>query len=71
MVNDNKISDAIVIAALPNETFKLKLPDDRVILAYISGKIKTRRINILVGDKVQVDYKGRIVYRLKKESIYQ
>lgn len=71
MVNDNKISDAIVIAALPNETFKLQLPDDRVILAYISGKIKTRRINILVGDKVQVDYKGRIVYRLKKESISQ
>ncbi|MGM1459011.1 MAG: translation initiation factor IF-1 [Columbia Basin potato purple top phytoplasma] len=68
MVNDNKVSDAIVIAALPNATFKLKLPDDRVIIAHISGKIRTRRINILVGDKVQVDYKGRIIYRLKKES---
>ncbi|MDC9031963.1 translation initiation factor IF-1 [Columbia Basin potato purple top phytoplasma] len=71
MVNDNKVSDAIVIAALPNATFKLKLPDDRVIIAYISGKIRTRRINILVGDKVQVDYKGRIIYRLKKESTHQ
>ncbi|WP_323847899.1 MAG: translation initiation factor IF-1 [Phytoplasma sp.] len=68
---DDKISEAIVVEALPNANFKLKLPDDRIITGYISGKIRKSKINILVGDTVQVDYKGRIVYRLIKKEYHK
>jgi len=60
-----------VVEALPNTLFRVKLPDDRVILAHLSGKMRMNYIRILPGDRVRVEItpydllKGRIVYRLK------
>ncbi len=60
-----------VITALPNATFKVKLPNGSEILCYISGKIRQNLINIVPGDKVAVAIskyditKGRIVFRKK------
>jgi len=63
--------EGIVLEALPSATFKVKLEDDREILAYIAGKMRVRRIRVLPGDKVRIEFsphdltRGRIIYRLK------
>ncbi len=60
----------IVIEALPGASFKVKLNDDREIIAYVAGKMRMRRIRILPGDRVRVemreenDSRGRIIWRL-------
>ena len=57
--------------ALPNATFLVKLPNEHVITAHISGKLRMNYIKILPGDKVTVDVsvndltKGRITWRAK------
>ncbi|MFQ5788248.1 MAG: translation initiation factor IF-1 [Thermodesulfobacteriota bacterium] len=64
--------EGIVIEALPNAMFRVKIENGHEILAYVSGKMRTRFIRILPGDKVKVELstydltKGRITYRLKK-----
>ena len=57
--------------ALPNATFKVKLPNDHIVTARISGKLRMNYIWILPGDKVTVEVsiydltKGRITWRSK------
>ena len=63
----NKIL-AIILEALPNYNFKIKLEDGREIRAYVGGKMKMNNIKILIGDRVDVELPegsqiGRIVYR--------
>jgi translation initiation factor IF-1 len=54
---------------LPNTTFRVKLENDHVIIAHISGKMRKHYIRILTGDKVKVEMtpydltKGRITFR--------
>jgi translation initiation factor IF-1 len=63
--------EGIVLETLPSLKFKVKLDNDREILAHLAGRLRLYRIKILAGDKVTVemspydDYKGRIVYRGK------
>ncbi len=58
-----------VIDTMPNTTFKVKLENDHVITAHISGKMRKNYIRILTGDKVKVEMtpydlsKGRITFR--------
>ena len=58
-----------VIETLPNTKFKVKLENDHVITAHISGKMRKHYIRILTGDKVKVEMtpydlsKGRITFR--------
>ena len=58
-----------VIDVLPNTMFRVKLENDHVVIAHISGKIRKHYIRILKGDKVKVEItpydtnKGRITYR--------
>ncbi len=60
----------IVTEALPNALFRVELEtDNKVIIAYLAGKMRLHRIRVLIGDKVKVvidNYgeKGRIVQRL-------
>jgi translation initiation factor IF-1 len=60
-----------IVETLPNAKFKVKLDNDQVIMAYISGKMRMHFIKILPGDKVLVELspydltKGRITYRYK------
>lgn len=69
---DDKITmDAIVIEALPNAMFRVRLPNEQQteIIGYISGKMRKHYIRILPGDTVTVEIspydltKGRITYR--------
>ncbi|MDR3116905.1 MAG: translation initiation factor IF-1 [Bifidobacteriaceae bacterium] len=60
-----------VLEAMPNVMFKVKLENDHIIVAHISGKMRQHYIRIIPGDKVIVEMtpydleKGRIVYRYK------
>jgi translation initiation factor IF-1 len=58
-----------VTEALPSTLFRIKLEDEKEILAYLSGKMRMHRIKVLIGDSVEVVLdpyggKGRIVKRL-------
>jgi|TARA_R110002074_G_scaffold381048_1_gene559934 translation initiation factor IF-1 len=63
--------DGEVIDTLPNTTFRVKLENDHVVTAHISGKMRKNYIRILTGDKVKVELtpydltKGRITYRAR------
>ena len=59
-----------VLETLPNATFKVKLENDHVVHAHISGKMRMHYIRILPGDSVTVEMtpydltKGRIILGL-------
>jgi len=63
--------EGVVTDCLPNAAFKVKLENEHVIVAHISGRIRKNYIKILTGDKVTVEIspydlsKGRIVFRHK------
>lgn len=63
--------DGIIEETLPNTQFRVRLENDHVLLAHVSGKMRMNFIKILQGDKVTVELspydlsKGRIVYRYK------
>ena len=60
-----------VVETLPNTTFRVRLQNDHVVTAHISGKMRKHYIRILTGDRVTVELtpydlsKGRITYRGK------
>ena len=60
-----------MLEALPNATFKVKLPNGHIVMAHISGKLRMNYIRILPGDKVTVEVsvydltKSRITWRAK------
>jgi len=65
------IFEGEVIENLPNTLFKVKIKDsDKVVLCYLSGKMRRNFIKILPGDKVKFEItpfdpdRGRIIYRL-------
>lgn len=63
--------EGVVLETLPNTMFRVKLENDHIITAHISGKMRKNYIRILTGDKVRVEMtpydlsKGRITYREK------
>ena len=63
--------EGTVVEALPNTTFKVKLPNDMIVTAHISGKLRMNYIRILPGDKVTIQMspydltRGRITWRSK------
>ena len=60
-----------VVEALPNATFKVKLPNGHLVTAHISGQLRINYIRVLPGDHVTVEVsvydltKGRITWRSK------
>ena len=64
-----------VIEVLPNTVFRVKLENDHVITAHISGRMRKNYIRILNGDSVTVEMspydlsKGRITFRSKYFSL--
>ncbi|MCL4245774.1 MAG: translation initiation factor IF-1 [Candidatus Dadabacteria bacterium] len=73
MAKEERIEfEGTVIEALPNAMFRVEIDGGHEILAYVSGKMRTRFIRILPGDKVKLELspydltKGRITYRLRK-----
>lgn len=69
---DDKFTfEAVVVEALPNAMFKVRLPNEQQteVLAYLSGKMRTNYIRVLPGDRVTVEIspydltKARITFR--------
>ena len=60
-----------IVEALPNAMFRVKLENDHMVLAHVSGKMRMHFIRILPGDKVKLELspydltRGRITYREK------
>lgn len=65
------VQDGIIIEALSNAMFRVKLENGHELIAHISGKMRMNYIKILPGDKVQLEMspydlnKGRITFRYK------
>ncbi len=63
--------DGVVEEALSNATFRVKLENEHLIIATISGKMRQNYIRILPGDRVSVEMspydlsRGRITFRFK------
>ncbi|HHB92210.1 MAG TPA: translation initiation factor IF-1 [Thioploca sp.] len=61
--------EGVVTETLPNTMFRVKLENDHIVTAHISGRMRKHYIRILTGDKVTVQLtpydlnKGRITYR--------
>ena len=70
MPKDDMIEmEGVVIDVLRNTIFRVKLENDHIITAHISGRMRKHYIKILNGDTVVVEMtpydltKGRITYR--------
>ena len=69
--NDVIEAEGVIVEALPNAAFKVKLSTGFIITAYISGKLRMNYIKIIPGDSVKIEMspydltKGRIVWRSK------
>jgi translation initiation factor IF-1 len=63
--------EGTVTETLPNAMFRVKLDNDHVVLAHISGKMRKYYIRILPGDKVKIEMSpydlttGRITFRFR------
>jgi translation initiation factor IF-1 len=68
--DDELTLEGVVLEALPNAMFKVQLQGENLVLAYLSGKMRTRKIRVLPGDTVHVVLsvydltRGRIIYRV-------
>ena len=64
--------EGVVVDALPNAHFKVRLQNGHEVLAHISGKLRMHYIKILPGDEVKIELstydlnKGRITWRKSK-----
>lgn len=67
--DDCIISDGVVVDVLPGTMFHVKMPNDHVVLAHISGKMRKNFIRIVPGDRVTIEIspydltKARITFR--------
>jgi translation initiation factor IF-1 len=72
MVHQGNIEvEGEVVESLPNTLFRVKLPNGRIVLCHLSGKMRLNYIRIMPGDRVRIEMtpydatKGRVVYRVK------
>lgn len=60
-----------VVEILPSTMFRIKLENDFLIIAHMSGKMRKNHIKVLLGDTVDVEMtpydmtKGRVTFRYK------
>jgi translation initiation factor IF-1 len=67
--DDEILVTGTVEEALPNAMFRITMENGHSVLGYISGRMRSNKIRVLPGDRVQVVLsaydltRGRIVYR--------
>ncbi len=65
-----KVFNGRVLESLPDTTFRVQLEDGRIILGYLSGRMRINFIKVIPGDRVMIEIspydknKGRIIKRL-------
>jgi translation initiation factor IF-1 len=61
--------DGIVTELLPNAMFRVQLPNEKIVIGVISGRMRQNGIKILMGDTVEIEFspydlnRGRITRR--------
>jgi translation initiation factor IF-1 len=61
--------EGVIAEVLPNCVFKVELPNGHMVVAHISGKLRTNYIRIVKGDRVTLELspydldRGRIKWR--------
>ncbi len=71
MAKEETISmEGVVEEIMPSAMFRVKLDGmDNVVLGYLSGKMRTNNIKVLLGDRVELEFspydltRGRITRR--------
>jgi len=66
--DDKNTKMGTVVESLPNTLFRVDTGDGKIVLSYLSGKMRMHRIKVLLGDRVEVlidpyGGKGRIIKR--------
>jgi translation initiation factor IF-1 len=62
--------EGTITDVLPNQTFKVLLENEHIVVCYTSGRLRQNRIRLVLGDNVKIEMtpydmtKGRITYRL-------
>ena len=70
MINQQKEKvNGLVVEALPDTNFRVKLDDGKEVLAYLAGRLRMNYIKVMIGDKVTLELspdglRGRITRRL-------
>ena len=61
----------VVLEALPNTLFRVELKEGgKIMLGYLSGRMRLHRIRVLIGDSVEIELdpynedKGKITRRI-------
>lgn len=68
--SENYFVEGIVKELLPNTMFRISLPDGKLVLATLKGKLRKAYVRVFPGDKVKVELtpydqaRGRIVAKL-------
>lgn len=63
--------EGVVEDVLPNAMFRVRINENYLVTATISGRMRQNRIQILLGDRVKLEVstydltKGRVTYRHK------
>jgi len=76
MEEKKMIHEGLIIQSFPNAMFHVRLDNDKVILDYISRKIRRSSTRILLGYRVKIEVspcdatKGRIIYRFPCNNSY-
>ena len=66
--------DAVVLEVLNNGICKVQLESGKVVIAYLKGFFKEKKIKVFPQDKVKVEFapcsleKGRISYKYRDEN---
>lgn len=61
--------EGVVAEVLPNCVFKVEMANGHMVVAHISGKLRTNYIKIVKGDRVTMELspydldRGRIIWR--------
>ncbi len=73
--NELEIYEGTIVDQIKDIMFHVRLDNsDKIVLGYLSGKIRRNRIRVLLGDRVKIlisDYdpgRGRIFYRFPPQS---
>ena len=67
--SENIEVNGVVEEVLPNAMFRVRMENQHLVLAHVSGRLRQNKIQILLGDKVRMEMspydlsKARITYR--------
>ncbi len=62
--------EGTITDVLPNQTYRVELQNNHVVVCYTGGKMRQHKIRLVSGDKVKIEmtpydlHKGRIMFRI-------